>query len=64
VTQFVAGTAGRSHHKFRDPKPTRKVRITGRDGVLRLQLTKKGYAWEFMAAPKGEVLDRGIRQCH
>jgi hypothetical protein len=62
VTQFVAGTGGRSHYKFGTPEPTSKVRITGRDGVLRLQLTKKG--WEFMAAPKGEVLDRGTRRCH
>jgi hypothetical protein len=64
VTQFVAGTGGRSHYKFRTPKPTSKVRITGRDGVLRLQLTKQGYAWEFTAAPKGDVLDRGTGQCH
>jgi hypothetical protein len=64
VTQFVAGTGGRSHYKFRTPKPTSKVRITGRDGVLRLQLTDQGYAWEFTAAPKGEVLDSGNRQCH
>jgi hypothetical protein len=64
MTQFVAGTGGLSHYKFRDPKPTSKVRITGRDGVLRLQLTKQEYEWEFTAAPKGEVLDRGTGQCH
>jgi hypothetical protein len=64
VTQFVAGTGGRSHYKFRTPKPTSKVRITGRHGVLRLQLTEQGYAWEFTAAPKGEVLDSGNGQCY
>jgi acid phosphatase type 7 len=64
VTQFVAGTGGRSHYKFRTAKPTSKVRITGRDGVLRLQLTEHRYAWEFTAAPKGEVLDRGNGHCH
>jgi hypothetical protein len=36
----------------------------GGDGVLRLQLTKQEYEWEFTAAPKGEVLDRGTGQCH
>jgi acid phosphatase type 7 len=64
IRQFVAGTGGRSHYKFRRPLPTSKVRITGRDGVLRLQLTEQGYAWEFTAAPKGEVLDSGNGQCH
>jgi acid phosphatase type 7 len=64
VTQFVAGTGGRSHYKFRNPEPTSKVRITGRDGVLRLQLTEQTYAWEFTAAPRSEVLDSGNGQCH
>jgi acid phosphatase type 7 len=64
VTQFVVGTGGMSHYEFRDPKPTSKVRITGRDGVLRLQLTEQAYGWEFMAAPKGGILDSGTGQCH
>ena len=64
VRQFVAGTGGASHYKFRNPEPTSKVRITGRHGVLRLQLTKQGYAWEFTAAPRTEVLDSGNGQCH
>jgi hypothetical protein len=29
VMQFVAGTGGASHYKFRNPKATSKVRITG-----------------------------------
>ena len=64
VTQFVAGTGGQSHYKFRSPKPTSKVRITGRDGVLRLQLIEQAYAWEFTSAPRGDVLDSGNGQCH
>jgi hypothetical protein len=64
VMQFVAGTGGRSHYKFRDPKPTSKARITGRHGVLRLQLTGQAYTWEFTAAPKAKVLDSGNGQCH
>jgi acid phosphatase type 7 len=64
VTQFVVGTGGWRHYKFRDPMPTSKVRITGRHGVLRLQLTEQAYAWEFTAAPRGEVLDSGSGQCH
>jgi acid phosphatase type 7 len=64
VRQFVSGAGGMSHYRFHDPEPTSKVRITGRDGVLRLQLTKQGYAWEFTAAPRAAVLDRGNGQCH
>ena len=64
VRQFVAGTGGRSHYKFRSPKPTSKVRITRRDGVLRLQLIEQAYAWEFTSAPRGDVLDSGNGQCH
>jgi hypothetical protein len=64
VMQFVVGTGGRSHYKFRNPKPTSKVRITGRHGALRLQLTEQAYTWEFTAAPRGEVLDSGNSQCH
>jgi Calcineurin-like phosphoesterase len=64
VTQFVAGTGGRSHYQFRTPKPTSKIRITGRHGVLRLQLTEQGYAWQFTAAPTSQVLDSGNGQCH
>ena len=64
VRQFVAGTGGRSHYQFRSPKPTSKVRITGRDGVLRLQLIEQAYAWEFTSAPRGDVLDSGNGQCH
>ena len=64
VTQFVVGTGGASHYKFHNPERTSTVRITGRNGVLRLQLTEKGYVWEFTTAPKGEVVDSGNSQCH
>jgi hypothetical protein len=64
VTQFVVGTGGASHYKFHHPERTSKVRIAGRNGVLRLQLTEQGYAWEFTAAPQGEVVDSGNSQCH
>jgi len=64
LTQFVAGTGGASHYKFRNPETTSKVRITGRHGVLRLQLTEQGYAWAFTAAPRADILDSGDGQCH
>jgi Glycosyl hydrolase family 99/Calcineurin-like phosphoesterase len=64
VTEFVAGTGGASHYKFHNPERTSVVRITGRNGVLRLQLSEQGYAWQFIAAPNGQVLDSGNAECH
>jgi hypothetical protein len=64
VTEFVAGTGGASHYRFQTPEATSAVRITARNGVLRMQLTEQGYAWEFLGAPNGETLDTGNAQCH
>jgi Glycosyl hydrolase family 99/Calcineurin-like phosphoesterase len=64
ATEFVVGTGGASHYKFQNPLPTSIARISGRNGVLRLQLTEQAYAWQFTEAPNGEVLDNGSSQCH
>jgi acid phosphatase type 7 len=64
MTQFVVGTGGASHYKFHNPEPTSMVRITGSNGVLRLQLTAEAFAWQFLEAPSGKVLDSGDAQCH
>jgi hypothetical protein len=64
MTQFVVGTGGASHYQFHNPEPTSKFRMTGQNGVLRLQLTQQGYAWEFTVAPTGEVLDSGNSECY
>jgi hypothetical protein len=64
LTAFVAGTGGASHYKFHNPERTSVARITGRNGVLRLQLGEQGYAWQFIAAPNGHVLDSGNAECH
>ena len=58
------GTGGASHYQFHNPEAASAVRLTGRNGVLRLQLTEQAYGWQFMAAPDGEVLDGGKTQCH
>ena len=63
VTQMVVGTGGASHYKFHSPEPTSVVRITGRNGVLRLQLLPEAFAWQFLQAPDGEILDSGTTEC-
>jgi hypothetical protein len=64
MSQFVAGTGGASHYLIHNPEATSAARSTGRNGVLRLQLTARAYAWEFLAAPDNEVLDSGTAQCN
>lgn len=63
MTQMVAGTGGASHYKFHNPEPTSAVRITGRPGVLRLQLLPEAFVWQFLQAPDGEILDSGTTEC-
>jgi hypothetical protein len=38
--------------------------MTGQNGVLRLQLSEQGYAWEFTVAPTSDVLDSGTSECY
>jgi hypothetical protein len=64
MTQFVVGTGGASHYRFHNPEPTSKFRMTGQNGVLRLQLSEQGYAWEFTVAPTSDVLDSGTSECY
>ena len=63
VTEIVVGTGGASHYRFHEPDPTSTVRLTGQNGVLRLQLSPEAFSWQFLQAPKGEVLDSGSTQC-
>ena len=41
LTEFVVGTGGASHYQFHNPEAASAVRLTGRNGVLRLQLTEQ-----------------------
>jgi hypothetical protein len=63
VTEIVVGTGGASHYRFHEPEPTSTVRLTGRNGVLRLQLSPEEFSWQFLHAPNGEVLDSGSTKC-
>ena len=63
VTQMVVGTGGASHYTFHSPDPTSAVRIAGRNGVMRLQLFPEAFAWQFLEAPDGEILDSGNTKC-
>lgn len=63
LTQFVVGTGGARLYEIRAVHPASAVRIAGRHGLLALTLGAEGYAWTFLRAPDGAVLDRGEAPC-
>jgi len=64
MTEMVVGTGGASQYKFHEVDPASRARITGVNGVLKLQLLPASYAWQFQQAPDGQVLDSGSASCH
>ena len=64
VTEFVVGTGGDSHYKFHLPDDGSALRLAGSYGVLRLELAKDGFSWQFLRAPGGTAADSGSTRCH
>ena len=64
MTEFVVGTGGDSHYRLHLPVEGSARRITGRYGVLRLQLRDGAFSWTFLTAPNGVVADAGTTTCH
>lgn len=64
MREFVVGTGGGSLYQAVRTIPASRTIITSRWGVLRLQLSAKGYRWQFLAAPSGATLDSGSGTCH
>ncbi len=63
TVQIVAGTGGAGVRDFAGPAdPLTAARVEGRKGVLRLDLGKDSYRWQFVAVG-GEVLDQGTTGC-
>ena len=63
LAQLVVGTGGASHYQFHLPEATSVARITGQNGVLRLELEPQGYGWQFLQSPNGQLLDSGTATC-
>ena len=63
MTEFVVGTGGDSHYRLHLPAVGSDQRVTGRYGVLRLQLTDGTFSWQFLTAPTGVVADAGTTTC-
>jgi hypothetical protein len=63
VREFIVGTGGESHYKFRLPATGSQVRIANTFGVLRLALGPGAYEWSFVTV-SGATLDAGEAACH
>jgi hypothetical protein len=64
VREFVVGTGGRSLYAFdREALPATEVRQDDSYGLLRLDLSKGGYEWEFLPLSPTVFSDAGTGVC-
>jgi hypothetical protein len=64
IVEIVAGTGGRSHYGFGTPIANSLVRNSDTYGVLRLDLSATGYAFNFVHEAGKTFTDSGSATCH
>jgi acid phosphatase type 7 len=64
IREFVAGTGGKNHRPFGEPKPNSEVRDATAFGVLKLTLNPGGYDWQFIPEAGKAFTDSGSGNCH
>ena len=64
IREFVAGTGGKNHRPFREPKPNSELRDATAFGVLKLTLKSNGYDWQFIPEAGKSFSDSGSGTCH
>jgi acid phosphatase type 7 len=64
VREFVAGTGGKNHRPFAEPKPNSELRDATAFGVLKLTLRPGGYEWQFIPEAGKTFTDSGSGKCH
>ncbi len=64
ITEFVVGSGGGELYRFGTPQPNSAFRYSEDWGVLDLTLVPRGYAWRFLGAKAGAVVDSGTGACH
>jgi hypothetical protein len=64
VREFVAGTGGKNHRPFAEPKPNSELRDATAFGVLKLTLEPGGYEWQFIPEAGKTFTDSGSGKCH
>jgi hypothetical protein len=64
VRQFVVGTGGTGLYTPTGTSPILDALDNSTHGVLKLDLSPGGYAWQFMPAGTGTYTDSGSDTCH
>jgi hypothetical protein len=64
IREFVAGTGGKNHRPFGEPKPNSELRDATAFGVLKLTLKLDGYDWQFIPEAGKSFTDSGSGKCH
>lgn len=64
IRSFVVGTGGAWLTPMFLPRPTTEIRDNATNGVLKLVLNERGYAWEFLPVAGQTFSDRGQGNCH
>lgn len=64
IRQFVVGTGGAKLSPLGVRKPFSEVSDNSTHGVLKLELKKTGYEWEFLPVAGSKFSDRGTALCH
>ena len=63
IREFVVGTGGASHGKFRNIKDNSQVRNAKTYGVLKLTLRPTNYSWKFVPVAGKTFTDSGNTRC-
>ncbi|HEU5204534.1 MAG TPA: metallophosphoesterase, partial [Candidatus Limnocylindrales bacterium] len=64
IRQIVAGTGGAALRDFDEEDPNSEVRQASTYGVLRLDLHRGSYDWQFIPVAGGSFTDQGSGTCH
>ncbi len=64
IREFVVGTGGKNHMKFKAIEANSEVHDTSSFGFLEVTLSDGAYAWKFVSDPPGGLSDSGSGICH
>ncbi|HEX8860227.1 MAG TPA: metallophosphoesterase [Actinomycetes bacterium] len=64
IREFVVGTGGKNHYRFKAAQPNSQVRNGDTFGVLELTLHPTGYSWRFVPEAGKTFTDSGSTACH
>ena len=63
IREFVVGTGGASHGKFKSVRDNSQVRNANTYGVLKLRLRPNNYSWRFVPVAGKTFTDSGTTRC-